>query len=93
MYIPSSLGGRLQPQVHSSIRVEPPSYLITVFRAFLPRMRLVRSPDIPRRHATMSPHLRLLILEILRRPLRGNHLFVLENKQWRVAGEVAVQIF
>lgn len=59
----------------------------------LPRMRLVRSPYIPCNHAAMPPHLRLLIIYILRWPLRGNHLFVLENKQWSVAGEVAVQVF
>jgi hypothetical protein len=56
-------------------------------------MRLVRSPYIPYNHAAMPPYLRLLIIYILRWPLRGNHLFVLENKQWSVAGEVAVQVF
>lgn len=85
-----------QLQVSPSFCAEPPSHLIVVFRALgppLPRMRLVRSPYIPYNHAAMPPYLRLLIIYILRWPLRGNHLFVLENKQWSVAGEVAVQVF
>lgn len=61
-----------QLQVSPSFCAEPPSHLIVILRALsppFPRMRLVRSPYIPCNHATMPPHLRLLILDILRRPL------------------------
>jgi hypothetical protein len=58
----------------------------------LPLVRLARRLRMTSSHTTMPPHLLLLALHELLRPLGSNGLLVAEHEQRRVAGEIPVQV-
>lgn len=58
----------------------------------LPLVRCVRRLHISSSNTTMPPEFLFLALHKSLRPRGSNDLLIAEDKQWRVAGEVAVQI-